>query len=361
MTHRPTSLVTALAASLLTTTLAAQELLGIAANGDTFAIDTATGEGRFIRASGMAFCNASALKNGDILAFGTNQFGSFIFFVDPVDGAAAPRVQVHTTALRALADGAGANELLGILNFTNDADRLVRINLVNGHITAVGTALSGFSGIQAMTFRGSTLFAWDIDAGLLRIDPATGIATDLFPNVGTSGASIQFLAVDDQNRLLGGFEALFAIDPNTGVASPIGDGSGFANVRGAELRRGTVRTFDQGCPPRGTGTALSASSTGVPGASVTLFSGQHAPGAIGVIYFDDEKTRTPLPGSTCVLGITTEAGLLSAVADGAGAISRTTTLPNVLGAEVLFQLVTFEATAAGPLKMTNGIHVRVPR
>jgi hypothetical protein len=61
----------------------------------------------------------------------------------------------------------------------------------------------------------------------------TGIATDVNPLVG-AGAGIQSIVFAGDGTLFGARDALFTLNPITGVAALIGEG-GYSDVRGIEV------------------------------------------------------------------------------------------------------------------------------
>lgn len=352
-----------LAVALLVTHLAcpahAQELLGVNFAGQAFAVNTATGQSRLVGATGSTFCNAMARQGGVLYASVRNGQQHLLVTIDPITAVASVRFANLGVDLRGLADSPVANELFGIVNGTNDADRLVRVNLTTGAVTNVGSPMRR-TGIQALTRRNGVLLAWDVQAGLLRIDQTAGNATDISASVGTNGADVQFLATDEQGRLFGGSDQLFSIDAATGLPTTIG-APGIGGLRGAELHRGTVTSYGQGCPFQGAGTVLQASTTGLAGAPLLLFSSGHAPFAVGTLFTSPELKTSIFPGSNCLLLVRTDFGSIPVVADAAGGIAITTTLTGQLGAELFLQLVTQEPVAGSIVTMTQGLHVRVPR
>jgi len=113
-----------------------------------------------------------------------------------------------------------------------DPDTLVTIDVDTGAVTTVGSF--GIDQVQALAFSTSgTLYAWDGNAGLLTVDPATGLATDVNPNVGGTFA-IQAIEFGSNGILYGGQDELFEISVADGSTTLIGSGS-YTNVRGLAL------------------------------------------------------------------------------------------------------------------------------
>ncbi|MBL9076158.1 MAG: hypothetical protein JNL08_01560 [Planctomycetes bacterium] len=321
--------------------------------GQALAIDTTTGTARVLGASNVPFCNAMAVDGTTYYATGIRDGSTRLFTVDPVSATGGLSRSLGNIDVRALADGPNDDELLAVINGPGDADRLMRIRPSTGAVSPVGLFQTGMTGIQAMVRDGSNLLAWDVQLGLVRISMAHGAAVDLFPGVGTSGAHIQFLTFDEQGRLLGGQDQLFEIDRLTGVATLI-PGSACLNARGGELRRGTVRSFDQPC---GDDAVLTATSTAVPGDPVFYVSTGHAPNAFVVFLLAEQKQQTPVPGTNCKLGINDDDPLFGTVANAAGTVSVGVKLPDVLGFELFAQCLCQQPGSGTPY-ITNGVHVR---
>jgi hypothetical protein len=91
----------------------------------------------------------------------------------------------------------------------------------------------GFLGVQALDFApNGELFAWDVDFGLLAVNPINGVAIDVNPAIGGSGA-IQSIVFAPDGRLFGARQALYSINPVTGAFAAIGHASTF-DLRGIE-------------------------------------------------------------------------------------------------------------------------------
>jgi hypothetical protein len=124
-------------------------------------------------------------------------------------------------------------------------DELYHVDVATGIGTLIGP--TGRHGLQSIAFSpAGVLYGWDVGGptgvvglGLVTIDPVTGQATDVNPAVGDGGLLIQGIAFAPDGTLFGVSGAaaavmpdtLFAINPATGVATPIGSG-GYSDVRG---------------------------------------------------------------------------------------------------------------------------------
>jgi hypothetical protein len=355
--------------------LPAQELIAVNFAGQAFAVDSTTGQTRTIGATGVTSCNAMARKNNVLYA--TAQTGGptgarQLVTIDPITAQASVLFPNLGVDLRGLAPKDGSNELYGIAD--GQPDRLVTIDLTTGQVTTIGN--TGFTGIQALDSEMSLLFlfGWDVNAGLVRIDPATGVTVDVNPSLGTQGAAIQFLTrvVDDGGtpRLIGGNSALFSINVTTGAVTPIGTAGTLSDVRGAELHRGVATQFGLGCASVGAANAsLGAKGDLLAGTTVAMNSPSHAPNSLGLLivgFSNATYLGAPLPidldplfgTSGCDLHVSADA-LLPVQANGAGAFAFGFPMPAVLGGQLFFQLAALEAVPGG-WSVTNGLSVQMP-
>lgn len=355
--------------------LPAQELIAVNFAGQAFAIDSTTAQTRTIGATGVTSCNAMARK-GNVL-YATAQTGGIggprqLVSIDPITAQASVLFPNLGVDLRGLAPKDGGNELYGIAD--GQPDRLVTIDVTTGQVTTIGNV--GFTGIQALDSESSLLFlfAWDVNQGLVRIDPTTGVAVDVNPALGTQGAAIQFLTtVTDAGgtpRLIGGNSALFSISLTTGVVTPIGGAGTLNDVRGAELHRGIATGFGLGCASIGDANAsLSAKGTLLAGANVGMTSPSHPANALGLLVVGFSNTTylgAPLPidldplfgTSGCDLFVSADA-LLPVQANSSGVFAIGFPMPNVLGGKLFFQLAALEPVPGG-WSVTNGLSVQTP-
>lgn len=365
----------ALSFSAAIAALPAQELIAVNFAGQAFGIDVVTGQARTIGATGVTSCNAMARK-GNVL-YSTAQTGGVggprqLVTIDPITAQASVLFPNLGVDLRGLAPKDNSNELYGIAD--GQPDRLVTIDVVTGQITTIGN--TGFTGIQSLDSEMSVLFlfGWDVNQGLVRIDPTTGVTIDVNPALGTQGAAIQFLTkvVDAGGtpRLIGGNSALFSIDTTTGVVTPIGAAGTLSDVRGAELHRGVATTFGLGCAS----VAAANASLGAKGdlranTTVALNSPSHPANALGLLVVGFSNTTylgAPLPidldplfgTSGCDLLVSADA-LLPVQANGSGAFGIGFPMPNVLGGKLFFQLAVLEPVPGG-WSVTNGLSVQTP-
>ncbi len=333
--------------------LAAQELLAVNYNGQVLKIATATGATSVLNPNGVPFANAMALDGSTYWATGRQAGVSRLFKIDPVTGHTTPSISLGQNDVRGLADGNNTDELFGVVNGTNDVDRLVRIRPSLGLVLPIG-GTSGQTGIQALVRDGAQLIAWDVQVGLCRFDTTTGAAIDLFPATGTGGAQIQFLTVDEQGRLLGGHDQLYEIERTTGIATVV-PGSNCLNARGAEPRRGTIGTFGVAC---GDDAVLTATGQALVGTTMTFTSSGHQPGAFVTLYFAFEKQTTAIPGSTCKLGVASDNPFYAATVGASGIFTVNEPLVSLLGFEMFVQALGAQPGTGTPY-VTNGIDIRI--
>jgi hypothetical protein len=216
-------------------TLKAAPMIGINFAGDVFAIESSTGAGSPLGSSGLLLLNSLAKNSAGVLYSqgSTNGFDSHLVTINPSTGAATLVAPLSISGLRGLAFSP-TDVLYGLVNGSlfSDIDSLYRIDTTTGAATLVG--LTGFEGIQGLEFSpAGILYGWDIFAGLLTIDPSTGVATQVDP-AGVGSALIQTLAFAPDGTLYGAREALFRIDTSTGDTTLVGSG-GYSDIRGLEF------------------------------------------------------------------------------------------------------------------------------
>jgi hypothetical protein len=217
-------------------------------------IDPATGVGSAIGPSGFPALNSLAEdRAGTLYSAVDSPPGSppHLITINPATGAGTMVATLSFGAVvpdvRGLAFS-GADVLYAINNTGpvggQNPDDLFRVDVATGVGTLIGA--TGRNGVQSITFSAAgILYGWDVGGmdsaglGLVTIDPATGLATDVNPAVGDGGLLIQGLAFAPDGRLFGVSAAaaavmpdtLFTIDAATGAASPVGSG-GYTDVRG---------------------------------------------------------------------------------------------------------------------------------
>jgi hypothetical protein len=353
--------------------LAAQhDMIGVDFNGQSWAFDSRTGAAVLLTSNALSGQNAMARVGNSLFSTdrvippGQTAFTFSLGVVSPQTGNYA-RTRANVGDLRGLAEHPSNGHLLfGILQGTTDV--LVTVDTTTGAVTTIGS--TGRSGIQALCLFQGQLLAWDIGAGLMRINQQTGLATDVNPAVGGS-TEIQFLTAHRDGRLLGGNRGLFEIDPVTGASPPgILIGNGALDLRGAEERMPLIESFGTGCNTvQHVPAQLTVAGGFAPSTLIAFQSTLHEANHFGalVIGFDHHGTlAAPLPHSLdfqfgtsgCTLYETLD--LLSyGFTDGTGRLAESFTLPPFT-AELMFfaQHVVFE-TVPGSMSWSSAVMVKV--
>lgn len=226
------------AASLLALTPRADAtIIGINFVGTVFSIDETTGSGAAIGPSGFAGTNSMTRNSAGTIYTAEGGTGTnTLVTINPITGAGTAGASFATSnGVRGLAFSS-SDVLFAVLDTGPSGslgpDSLFTIDVTTGALTLIGA--TGLTALQGLAFSpGGTLYGWDIDIGLVTINTSTGAATDVNPAVG-AGADIQALDFATGGTLFGAREALFTINPATGVSTLVGSG-GYDDVRGIAL------------------------------------------------------------------------------------------------------------------------------
>ena len=240
-------------ALILTTSLAAQDLLGVNFAGSVYRVDSLTGAAVLL-GPGAAGQNCLARDNSGVY-WSTRRTGPALAWVydlitiSPTTGAATI-VYSNVPDIRGLAY-AGGTQLWGIVNTVpgsvTSIDDLVLIDTATGTVTSIGP--TGMAALQGLTMHQGILYSWDLNLGLVTIDPTTGLATDPFPGAGAFNG--QYLCSHPDGRLIvgpgPGTAGLHAVDTTTGFTTLIAPLVGASDLRGLDplttasctLRNGT--------------------------------------------------------------------------------------------------------------------------
>jgi len=347
----------------LTTIGAAQDLIGVNFTGQAVLINSRTGVGSVLGTTSKTGHNAMARSGRSLIVNEISGTGtSAQHFLDVLDeqlGSASRSVQV-TADLRGLATSQPF-QLMGIAQAT-PSDTFVQVDLFNGTVTPRGP--TGFGSVQALALHQGSFYAWDLTAGLLKINLQTGAATDVNQNVGTGGAAIQFLTSMSDGRLLGGMDSLYSIDAATGIATLIGSG-GYSDVRGAAERFGSAVAFGTGC----SGIGLKVSGVPKPGNFLTSTSIAHTANAAGVVMLGFSNTVSqgltlplnldPLLGTAgCSLLVSPDFSFQLA-ANNVGVMAFQFQLTGATNGMIFHMQHAAFHQAPGGLAFTNGVTVRV--
>lgn len=200
------------------------------------AINPTNGVGSIVGLTGFNYLNSLAKdKAGNLYSVSGNQ----LIRINPDTGAGTAVATLelhlgplHTPNIRGLAfspDGI----LYAIHNYNDPlgSDYLFRVNPVTGNCFLLG--ITGITGIESITFDSSgTLYGWDATVGLVTINTATGLATDVNPNQGGT-SNILGIAFGPDGILYGACNQLYKINTSTGAWTHVG--GGYNDVRGLEL------------------------------------------------------------------------------------------------------------------------------
>lgn len=195
-------------------------------------IDTTNGAWTYLNDAGFDRCNAlSRNAAGVIYAMGDPGVGKNIFTIDTNTGLGT-QVALLSPELSVPAMAFSPSDVLYAVHNGTEEDELWIIDAATGAGTLVGEM--GFTAVQCMAFDmvSGVLYANDNVEGLLTVDPATGVATDVAPGVG--GADIQTITVTPDGTIYGVREDVYTIDPVTGVHTMVAPGQ-FTDIRGADF------------------------------------------------------------------------------------------------------------------------------
>jgi hypothetical protein len=238
-------------AFLLTAPLFAKaELIGVSfsfVDSPVVRIDETTGIGVPIGLSGFPGLNSLAKNSAGTLFSAVNTLGASpdLITIDPHTGAGTFVSTLNFGGIRPDIRGLAfsSNDTLFAINNTGPAgglnpDDLFIIDVATGVGNRVGA--TRLTGVQSITFSpGGTLFGWDVNIGLVTIDPTTGTASDVNTFVG-GNPNIQGITFTPDGTLFGARDALFTIDVATGVHAFAG-ANGYADVRGIEYMLASIR------------------------------------------------------------------------------------------------------------------------
>lgn len=189
-------------------------------------INTVTGRGASSSSEGWNYLNSLA-KDGQGRLFSVSQ-GQLVQ-IDPYALTLTPVLTLHGLGgFKGLAFSP-AGELFAVESGPGRDDPLYRIDTLTGNVTTVGEI--GFYRLSDIAYSPSgILYGWSGLYGLITVDPQTGRGTDVNTSVGAP-AEIQALTFGSDGTLYGARDALFRIDPATGVPVQIGAG-GYSDIRG---------------------------------------------------------------------------------------------------------------------------------
>lgn len=178
-------------------------------------INQTTGASSVIGVSGVAGLNSLAADSSGRLIAAS---GVDYYEVDPATGSATEVLSSYATS------GVRSNSIRGLafdsndtLYVVGDAGSLQRPLLTMDLNTGVGSliGLTGFTGVQALEFSpDGILYGWDATAGLITIDPGTGVGTAVSSS--PPADLIQSIAFAPNGTMYGISQTdLYTIDPTT--------------------------------------------------------------------------------------------------------------------------------------------------
>lgn len=273
--------------------LAGNDIVAVSWGGNTYAIDSATGAGVLLGASGFSQLNASAVGPDGTFYASSGLTTTSIISIDTNTGVGTLVTTTDVTSSRGMAFGTDGTLFVAEDNGFGSPDMLHTLDLGTGNKTPVGSMV--FTGVQGLAVDPTSgrMYAWDVTAGLLSVNTITGEATDVNPNVGGDG-NVQGLSFDAAGTLFGGRDSLFTIDLATGVTTLVGSG-GYSDARGMDFLGGSGR--------------LSIRLSGQCPGQVTLTWSNATPGRPMGILFAASTGNFTIPGGVCA---GTQTGLSSA-------------------------------------------------
>ena len=226
----------AVAVSLSVPVLAHASVVAVSFPGNILSVDTDAGTVGYLSAGTFLNALSQGAQPGQLwsVTMDTNRLAQ----IDATTGAVTLGPAISgiqgDVSIRGLAYTGGL--LYAVHNqggmFKIGADDLYTINTSTGAATLVGS--TGFTGVQGLTTdAGGNMFAWDAQRGLLRVNKATGAATDV--GAAPGGVDIQTLAFDPNGVLYGAGYHIYTIDPVTGQRTLSTQMSTFVDIRGIEF------------------------------------------------------------------------------------------------------------------------------
>ncbi len=339
----------------------AQDMIGTSSSGQIYSFDSFTGSVNLL-GNGLAGQHASCRDDHGRIWSTT---ATTLSVLDPTQPNATTPVPGLQTNLTGLAND-GAQFLWGIEDGSPDV--LVRIDKVAGSKVTIGA--TGFGNIEGLENHNGHLYAWDTTHGLLHLDKTTGVATDVNPALGTGGAQVAWLTTRMDGRLVGGQDALYLIDPQTGLATQYAY-LGNLDLRGADPWHTYTRAIGSGCNGAFGQVSLQATVTGSNNKTVTLVSGNHAANSVGATIVgvsDSSSGGSSLPllldpnlGTIgCTLYTSTEFSMLAVTsASGPATLTLQATLPHVWSVAAFFaQQIVLEPVTGG-VSLSNAVLVQI--
>jgi hypothetical protein len=259
-------LTLALAATLAAPSFA-QNMVAVSWTGSAYSIDSGTGAGVLLGATGFTSLNSMAKDPGTGRIYANS--GATIIEIHPVTGVGTAVVTTSLSSIRGMAFL--GNTLYAVQD--GNPDTLYTVNLSTGASTLIGG--TGYNGIQGLTATSGTLYAWEIGSGncvgvgLVTLNPATGAATDVNAANGNQICDVQALCTAPSGAVFAVQNNVYRVDLNSGLLALVG-GGGYSDVRGAEFIGTPFTLTRQGpCP----GPIGLTTTNGTPNGGVALIYG----------------------------------------------------------------------------------------
>ncbi len=209
----------------------ADDILAVSWAGDAYTIDSGTGGGTLLGATGFASMNGMS-RDGSGRYLTSVRFTDQLVEVDPVTGAGSLAATLSMDMdLRGLAFDGSTLYAVNDIGFGNN-DELYSIDSNTGTVTLIGATSHG--GIQGLAYGpDGVLYGYDIGAGLLTISTVSGASSAVgAPGIG----EIQTISFDSSGTLWGCRDNLYTIDTSTGAETLSSFGNGrYDDVRGMEF------------------------------------------------------------------------------------------------------------------------------
>jgi len=211
----------------------AQEIKLLDLGGNLYSVDAKTAETQYIGSSGLVthIWNAMAMNSqGKMYAAYGEFFSPYeIYEIDLNTGQATFVIQTSFIGIRGMAFGPG-----DVLYLTNERDAPFSFSPVDLHtldLTTGATSLIGETGslkVHALDFHAGELYGYALFEGLIKIDTATGISTDVNPMSSEPPTLSISFCFSNTGALFCFDDYLWMIDPPTGTFSLVDRGTYFS-------------------------------------------------------------------------------------------------------------------------------------
>ncbi|MFT4512648.1 MAG: hypothetical protein ACI89X_002202 [Planctomycetota bacterium] len=227
-------------AATATTSLQAQDMIGVTWSGAIYTVQSSSGESS-LATPGLFGQNCLARDSqGELWTISRGLLGSPTYFLTHLDPSSLDlQIIAVCNDVRSMAD-AGSGELFAIERQAG-GDALSRINTTTGARTFLGNTGETIVG---MTMHQGLLYAYSAASGVGTLDPLTGAFTDAGPFGANS--SVQWLAERPDGQLIGGGHAFYTIDVQSGATTNYSQGNPNAFLAGVQPS-GMALPFGTGC------------------------------------------------------------------------------------------------------------------